>query len=97
MRVIREVGSRVSGKSDFAVCSFSGNPGEDESLSRGSWSRSQRAHVPLNRLGTCRGETLTSPPPANSRHPRCVWRRGRRPSVYREHCAGSLSEEVGGK
>lgn len=34
-RVVREVGSQVSRKSDFSFCSFDGNAGEGESLSGG--------------------------------------------------------------
>lgn len=50
----REVGSWVSRKSDFAFCSFSGNPGEDESVSGGSEvGTRQCVSVPLNRLATC--------------------------------------------
>lgn len=51
VRVVREVESRISGKSDFALCSFGGNPGEDESLSSGSWSWSQRTPCPHDQVG----------------------------------------------
>lgn len=61
-RVVLEVGSQVSRKSDFAFCSFDGNVGEGESLSGGTWGQSQRAYVSLNRQGTCQGET---PPPVH--------------------------------
>ena len=39
-------GITVSGKSDWALSSFDGSPGEEASLSGGSWGQGQRACVP---------------------------------------------------